>query len=306
MTDERVSLGTHTLVGRSPESALRLSGKLASSNHALVVWSDGVWQVRDIGSRNGTWLEETRLEPGAATVVPRGGRLAFGDRRTPWVLEDDSPPGPAALRDDGELAIGEHGLLALPDPERPLVTLLAEDGRWLLERAEGTDEAANGVALTLEGRRWTLLLPRTPVRGSVASTLDATGTAALDQLTLRFSISQDEEHVDLTALTAGGPLALGARSHHFLLLALARARQADARADIPEAERGWLYVDDLCRMLRVDPSQINLHLYRARQQLAAAGVEHAAQLVERRRLSRQLRLGLRRVEIWQAGAPSEG
>ena len=54
---------------------------------------------------------------------------------------------------------------------------------------------------------------------------------------------------------------------------------------------GWRYQDDLARMLRCDDRKIYLDAFRARRQLSGLGVEDAADLIERRRSTRQLRLG---------------
>ncbi len=91
---------------------------------------------------------------------------------------------------------------------------------------------------------------------------------------------------------------LGARAHNDLLLALARARvEAAGDPSLSAAERGWLYVDDLITMLKTDAEHLNVRVFRARQQLAEAGVANAGALVERRAATRQLRLGTERVEV---------
>ena len=58
-----------------------------------------------------------------------------------------------------------------------------------------------------------------------------------------------------------------------------------------------MHVDDLARKLVSDPPTIGVHVHRARAKLASVGVRGAAALVERRRSTRQLRLGTDRFEI---------
>ena len=91
---------------------------------------------------------------------------------------------------------------------------------------------------------------------------------------------------------------LKSRAHHYLLLTLARARISDADdPDLPATARGWLYQDDLARMLRLDDNAIYLAVFRARKQLKKAGVSRAASLVERRAGTRQLRIGVSELHV---------
>ena len=46
-----------------------------------------------------------------------------------------------------------------------------------------------------------------------------------------------------------------------------------------------------------DRERVNVDIHRLRQQVSKAGVSDAAQLIERRPTTHQLRLGIRRVEI---------
>ncbi len=63
------------LVGSAPEASLSLSDRTVSRVHAeLVPRADGLW-VRDLGSKNGTFIDEIRVESGR---VPAGGRLRLG------------------------------------------------------------------------------------------------------------------------------------------------------------------------------------------------------------------------------------
>ncbi len=63
------------LVGSAPEAGLTLSDRTVSRVHAeLVARSDGLW-VRDLGSKNGTFIDEIRVESGR---IPAGSRLRLG------------------------------------------------------------------------------------------------------------------------------------------------------------------------------------------------------------------------------------
>lgn len=116
-------------------------------------------------------------------------------------------------------------------------------------------------------------------------------------LTLHFSVSRDEEYVELRATHGGGAIDLKARAHHYLLLVLARLRLDEA--DLPPDEQGWIHQELLLRRLRCDSNRLHIDIYRIRRQLAEVGVRDAANIIERRAGTRQLRLGVATVEIKQ-------
>jgi hypothetical protein len=56
-------------LGRCGDSLVALADRLASRNHAVIRFDagSGAWQMRDLGSRNGTWLEGRRVEEAVLT-----------------------------------------------------------------------------------------------------------------------------------------------------------------------------------------------------------------------------------------------
>lgn len=112
------------------------------------------------------------------------------------------------------------------------------------------------------------------------------------ELTLQFAVSRNEEQVDIVVVYGNQGIPLRARAHHYLLLTLARLRLADAEQDPDEPEsHGWVDQQSLLDMLAIDKQQLNLSIYRARRQLAEAGVTDSENIVERRLTSRELRIG---------------
>src|SRR5687767_13777877 len=51
-----------TLIGRTPESEVRLDDYGLSRRHAKVVRSDGQWIIMDLGSTNGTYHDGERIQ----------------------------------------------------------------------------------------------------------------------------------------------------------------------------------------------------------------------------------------------------
>lgn len=66
----RITLGAQTiLIGRADDSTLVLTDDFASSRHARLTQRDGQWYVEDLGSTNGTYLDQQRVQ-GPLAVAP--------------------------------------------------------------------------------------------------------------------------------------------------------------------------------------------------------------------------------------------
>lgn len=227
-------LGPRHVVGRAALCHLRLDDPEISGLHAELLWTPQAWQIQDLGSRNGTFVDGRRLAPGQQARLEHGAELAFADPQRRYRLI-------------------VHGR---PDAATPAPPATREHGR----------------------------------------------ARHLDELELRFFVSRDGEHIELQLVDEDGTReALEPRAHAALLLVLARARLADANGPaLPASEHGWIYREDLERMLAVDLALANLWVHRARRQLADAGIEGAARLIERRAGASQLRIGSGRLLIVDA------
>lgn len=290
----RCHLLARHLVGRSSLAHLRVADPSVSAEHAVVSWSGRGWEIQDLGSRNGTRVDGRDLSPGEHAPLSRGALVVFGSAGA-FCLSDDSPPVVMAVPEGGgDAVLGEHGMLALPGADDPEFTVYRDAAaEWMLDHDGAVERVTSGREITVRGRRYALHLPDV-----VAPTLDAAAAPiALDAVTLAFRVSRDEEHVELLARSGGRAVDLGARAHHAVLLALSRARMGDAEAGIAESSRGWMYQEDVARALCLDEPHVNVAVYRCRRHLAAAGIVGAAGIVERRRATRQMRIGVTRIEI---------
>ena len=286
-----------SLVGRSRSCNLRMTDTPVSGEHALVVWTGTHWEARDLGSTNGTFVDGQRLEPGKPLTLGPNARIGFGDPEMPWTVTSDLPPGLVAVDlATGEAILAENRILALPSEDEPaLFVYESSPGHWIEETAEAARacDIDDQAIVTVGGRVMRVELPV-----AHEGTPMADETATLDRVTLRFSVSPNEEMVRISVQLHNVVTPLDPREHGYLLLTLARRRLAEA--DKPVPERGWIERDQLLRMLRIDANSLNVAIFRARQQLSAAGIQGAASIVETRRGQR--RIGIDRLVMtpWTA------
>jgi FHA domain len=293
------------LVGRSRLADLRMTEPTVSGEHAVLRWTGRDWELHDLGSRNGTIVDGRRLAPGERVALVRGVVIAFGQADNAWRLVDDAPPTIMAVpAEGGEPLCAENQLLALPGEDNPEAVVFRDTvGDWMLEHGGEAMRLADRTTVRAGGRDFILRVP-----DLIAATSDISSPAPhLGALTLCFSVSRDEEYVALTARDEHHVIDLGARAHHAVLLLLARSRLEDRKASAPatasrkapppDSSEGWVYQDELADKLAIDETHLNVAVFRIRRQLAEAGILGAASIIERRRSTREVRLGVARIEI---------
>lgn len=67
-----------TTIGRQPGANLVIYHNSISRRHAEITYANGQYVLRDLGSKNGTFVNDTRLEPGSTRILTMGDRLRFG------------------------------------------------------------------------------------------------------------------------------------------------------------------------------------------------------------------------------------
>jgi hypothetical protein len=309
-----VPLGARPMaVGRSPANDLVLSDETVSWHHAMV-WEEGggVW-IRDLGARNGTFLNGERV--GGASRVSDGDRLRLGPdvelrvrvrgedavARGSLVLEDLESGLRFPLRRDRFL-IGSGRDADLYDAAAPprLATLLVHAGGevWLGhdQGSEENDDVALevGQPFAVGGRR--LCLRRES--GVHAPTIDAERARYPYKVvaTLDGPTGPEARVIDLsTGLSA----TVEAGNRAVLLYILARQVAQDRAEGKSIDQVGWCADHDVsvgiwgAAQASMDGNSLHVLIYRVRRELGDAGFD--PWFLEKKR--RFLRARLSQVEL---------
>jgi predicted component of type VI protein secretion system len=130
-------------IGRDADCDVRLNESPVSREHAAITQtSDGRWYVEDLGSRNGTYVDNARLAPGSRGRLHDGSRLAIAN--ISLVVSMPS----AASDPDGTASLELHGIareITLSPYQLQVVRHLAAP--WLAGEEEPASNAAIAQAL---------------------------------------------------------------------------------------------------------------------------------------------------------------
>jgi FHA domain-containing protein len=293
-------------IGRAASAGLRLSASHVSLQHASVRWTErGAWELRDLQSKNGTFVNGQRIAPGAPIKLELGAELGFGSVADVLVVEDVSPPRPMLLRLDAEAEpiFLRDGMLALPSLDEPTVSLFMSDGgQWYIDSRERTGVLSDGDMISVGSEHYRCSLPTAPDETEIIN--KASGVFSLAEVRLCLTVSRDEEQVDLTLSVNERQIPLGIKACHYLLLTLVRRRLGREQQAASGAVDGWIAVSDLLDLLRVSEQRMNVDIFRIRQELKSAGVVDALAVIERDTARRRLRLGTTNAQVSQPPVPA--
>ena len=256
------------------------------------------WLIRDLGSTNGSYVNDQRVEAGQTVRLARGSELWFGKESA--VLESVQPPTVcASCLDTNRHYSALNGVITLPDEADPLVTVFqGTDGSWFVEHEDETKTATDGEVLHAAGRRFRLHIPSAGSARSHVSTQEGSALIIRSKIfELVFNVSSDQESIEVELHAGSRVLTVPPRQAHEVLLELARTRLQDRADGVAEGECGWVYAGDLATRLAYQRSRLNVAIHRIRRQLAEVGLVDAAQVFERRPMSQQLRLGITQLRV---------
>lgn len=293
-TRRMITLPAECRIGRSFECTVRLDIPNVSGQHARIWYQSKGWRIRDLSSRNGTFVNGQKVEE---ATLEKGDLIMVGSTKNVLKFVDTSPPVALArnLKSD-EVIVSQNGLLSLPPGDSPQMLIFETPQHgWVLETGGNVELATDHQAIEVNGKSYMLHLPTIPI-----ATMDSSGEwISVNDVGLHFRVRRNEEYVDVAVeIRKDNRVVLTPRAHHYTLLQLARARYEDEKnTKVPEAERGWVTMDYLCKALATDENKINVEIFRIRKEFLQLPVQNGAAIIERRRGTRLLRIGVRAIRI---------
>lgn len=274
-------------VGRAPANELVVSDPTVSGHH-LMVWRDAqaIW-IKDLGSTNGTFLNERRIR--SVHPVRDGDKVRLGtscvlqvkaaiptpsaDRARGFVLEDLRAGTRFPLTGDRfSIGSGTRADLRLPDgPEIVGVLILHSNGEVRL----GTDESEGPLPVGEE-----FIIAERPFRVvEVDGVQAATEVPAAERYPYRLSVTLEGPfgaEATLEDLPTKKSHKIESGNRAVLLFMLGRRFEEERIKGVPSEERGWCPDDEVMTGIwgrHGDENKLNVLLHRLRAELRTAGFD---------------------------------
>ena len=138
---------------------MRLAELDVSGEHASLRWTGAAWELQDLHSRNGTFVDGRRLAVGERVALTAGAVLGLGRPESVVLVDAAGPEAFAAPLGAGAPVVIQGGILALPGPTAPRLMIYPQAGGWTLERAGEAVAVADGEIVRLDSEAWQLHLP---------------------------------------------------------------------------------------------------------------------------------------------------
>jgi len=307
-TENYIPLAPHHTFGRLADSVdTHIDRPYVSKLHAAIEWSGKEWRIKNLGL-NGTWLNGALLAANETVALNEGDEIHFAELKDPPIkIAELSPPSdllwpleiPAGTQPQ-PIYLSRYHLL--PDAFTPELALYFDEQsqQWNLETLNEQQEHLsyplnNGDLVQLGSQHWQLM--RAQIYGPTE--VHAYQIQQLPDMEFIFNLSLDEETTQLELITGQQKIDLSVRNHHYLLAQLARHRAADAARGLDSKSQGWIYTDILAGELGLDPTHMNIYIFRLRKQIADSlptimGLQH---LLERR--GGKIRFGCEKFKIYK-------
>jgi hypothetical protein len=287
-SDDEFYLETHNLIGRGARCSLIVDSKYASNEHLALDWIDNKWYVRDLGTTNGTYIDNVPVEPKNPRKFGLGQCISIGEAKECWKLVEASEPQPMAVSvGPGKRNVQQlsHGTIVLPSPGKPEAAIFQDsEESWILEQHGDKLSIETDQFFSVCGEVWRFSLPHEWHITSLNR-----DHLLLENAAFTFLVSSDEETVKIVINVEGQEISISNHSHNYMLLTLARERLSS------EARDGWLSKERLKKMLKADERAINVWIFRARKSLSEVGFLRPAGIVERE--NGMIRIGVENITV---------
>jgi len=288
---ERVALKTNHLFGRSgPRVNTRIDDASVSSVHAAIRWNGLHWTLFDL-SRNGTLVNSTHIHNDSIALSKVKTQIQFGIQcNSKWTIETLEPPATMLWNPEtgASITLTDAGI-PIRTADFPGRCISHIDGRGWYQRVNNTEIRLNdGDDVSWNGQCWKFFVDFECDRTSSLVSDDPISAGGFKFI---FHSSLDEEHISLSIDMNGTRINLGERVHHYCLMLLAKKRNEDCENGLDADNQGWISLEYLSRMTGQSVAHLNIHIFRARNQIAGALNNSALinDFIERRR--NQIRFG---------------
>ena len=267
-------LESHNLLGRGTHCSLVIHSKYASNEHLSLDWIDNRWLVKDLGTTNGTFIDNVPVKPRNPRACKLGQHICVGEIGERWKLVDASPPLPMIVSmgsDERRAHVIEHGAIVLPSTDNPDISIYSDNNdKWILERGGNREVLKPNQPFSACNCVWRLSVP-----DMWQYTTRKENHLHIRESATTFYVSSDEETVEICVKVGGEEIWIPNRSHNYMLLTLARERLDNNPCG------GWVDSTLLQKKLRVNECTINVWIYRARKSFSEHGFIAPAGIVER-------------------------
>ncbi|GLS25120.1 FHA domain-containing protein [Marinibactrum halimedae] len=246
--------------GRDPAAAdTYLPNPQCSRLHCTIFYQNDAWFIID-NSKNGTFVNQQPLN-NKERALHEGDQISFpGKDDTLLTLADCAPPKPFLLNSTTQEVIQlEHNNI-LPNDDAMELLLTKQGNAWIVEKEENVQEICTKESIVFSGQAWNFFA-NDLIHATVTHVLQSNSQT----MNFRFFVSLNEENIRLVLEPNGEKIDCGYRSHHQILLALARQRITDQEAGLQPLDIGWTSTDLLLKELGLTANHFNIHIYRARK-----------------------------------------
>ncbi|MFC0116727.1 FHA domain-containing protein [Pseudoalteromonas xiamenensis] len=276
---EKVYLKSYHTVGRQKLSVDTIIDKpTISRHHAIIELADGKWQIRDV-STNGVWLNDKKLDKNLSYTLAVNDKIDFAvagensyvvgdlDTNCRYLISQSIPRQVIEVTD-------QH---VIPNDDEPSFIIYHDKiiNYWFIEDLNTNDRQAlfDGGIVKALGTQWQYICAT-----EHQSTEIMNNEHNIAPCSLMFNVSQDEENTQLSINVDNKEYDLGTRSHHYLLLLLARHRIEDKENGVELSHQGWQYREHMAKDLGIQMNHMNIMLHRARKQLSDLAEQGAPDL----------------------------
>ncbi|MBQ4835381.1 MULTISPECIES: FHA domain-containing protein [Pseudoalteromonas] len=246
-----------------------------SRHHAIIEYTNDNWLIRDV-STNGIWINDRKIDKNLPYQLSENDKIDFAaPGQNSFVVGSLNANCQYFVSQNNRNHVIEiENQMLLPNEEEATHIVYYDNllNYWFLEDLNTSDRQAliDGGITNLFGEQWLFYCA-----GISTMTKHLEQQPAVKSLALSFAVSLDEEKTELSLHIEGEEFSLGSRSHHYLLLLLARLRIEDKQSGVDPEYQGWIYREDLAKKLGIQMNHMNIMVHRARKQLSEASPEKA-------------------------------